>query len=310
MPLKQDIMVDAGIVSRDLEDFIREKMEELQREGVVLGLSGGVDTSVVAALAARAVGKEQVLGLIMPERDSDPRSQEDALLLAGELGIRRSIRPITIRLKHFRGYRLSPLIFLSGSTASGLIKKGYRYFREKTGESPFVSSLAGVKGKPYQRILSRGNAYYRIKHRLRMVELYLAAEKSNLLVVGCANKTEFSIGYFVKFGCDHAADIMPLLGLYKSRVLKLASQLKIPDRIINKIPSPDILPGITDEFALGIPYDRLDLILLGLEKGLSSQEIAGETGASSKEIVQVEKMKSRSQHMREIFIPGKHKGGT
>jgi len=100
-----------------------------------------------------------------------------------------------------------------------------------------------------------------------MVLLYLNGELENRLVVGAANKTEYRIGFFVKHGCDDDADIMPILGLYKTQVRELARYLNVPADIREKPPSPDIIPGITDEEAIGIPYEELDLTLMAIEKG-------------------------------------------
>jgi len=122
-------------------------------------------------------------------------------------------------------------------------------------------------------------------------------------VVGCANRTEYLIGFFVKFGCDHAADIMPLLNLYKSQVVMLAEYLKIPKTIVTKAFSPDVLPGIEDEEALGIPYRKLDLVLLGLEKDYPISKIMAEVEVSEEEIKKIKRLLEMSRHLREIYKP-------
>ena len=136
-----------------------------------------------------------------------------------------------------------------------------------------------------------------------MVLLYLHGEIENRLVVGAANRTEYSIGYFVKHGCDDATDIMPLLNLYKTQVRELARYLNIPSRIIEKPPSPDILPGIIDEEAIGIPYEKLDLILLALEKGWEIGEIAKVLEIEEEKVVYAKKLIQKSEHMRELYVP-------
>ena len=117
------------------------------------------------------------------------------------------------------------------------------------------------------------------------------------MVVGTVNKTEFLTGFFVQYG-DSAADITPLLPLYKTQVRQLAKFLHIPDRIINKTPSPDLILGITDEFAMGLPYEKLDLILLGLDMNMATKDITAKTGAKSKTIEYVKELTKRSEHMR------------
>ena len=126
--------------------------------------------------------------------------------------------------------------------------------------------------------------------------LYSYAEHENRLVVGTANKTELMTGFFVKYG-DSAADIMPLLPLYKTQVKQLARFLNIPKKIIDKAPSPDLLPGITDEFALGITYEKLDLILWGLERNMETKEIT-KTGVKPETVEYVKELVRRSEHMR------------
>ena len=130
-----------------------------------------------------------------------------------------------------------------------------------------------------------------------MVILYSYAERENLLVVGTANKTEFLIGFFVKYG-DSAADITPLLSLYKTQVRLLAKFLHIPERILNKAPSPDLIPGITDEFAIGIPYEKLDIILSGLDTNTTAEDIAAKTDVKQKTIEYVKELVTKSEHMR------------
>lgn len=292
-------------LSTGLEDFIRDHMEKLEREGVVLGLSGGVDSAVVAALCKRAVGADKVLALVMPERDSAERHRRDALELAGLLGVRAKLMDITPYLKKFGAYRLLPLgrLPLGGKARDYLTRKAMKFYEDRAGETPFSASLMGFGGKEFASYLRRGNAHYRIKHRVRMVLLYLYAELENRLVVGAANKTEVSIGFFVKHGCDDAADVMPIAGLYKTQVRALARHLGVPARVIEKPPSPDIIGGITDEEAIGVPYEELDLILSGLERGWSVPEIAEAARTGEERVRYVKGLTVKSEHMRKTYLP-------
>ena len=122
-----------------------------------------------------------------------------------------------------------------------------------------------------------------------MILLYLYGELENKLVVGAANKSEYKIGFFVKHGCDDAVDIMPLLNLYKTQVRELARYLKIPSRIIKKPPSPDIIPGICDEEAIKISYEKMDLILLALEKGWEINDIAKVLAIEKDKVIDIKK---------------------
>jgi NAD+ synthase len=288
-----------------LENFIRVYTEKLEREGTILGLSGGVDSAVVAALSKRAVGPDKTLALIMPEKDSKKENTEDALNFAGELGIEKRLIDITPYLKKLEVYKLFPLNkpLLPKKLKETLVKKAYSYYKRKTGETPFSASLSGFKDKEFGSYLKRSNAYYRVKHRLRMLLLYLYGELENRLVVGTTNKSEYQIGFFVKHGCDAAADIMPVLNLYKTQVRELARYLNIPQKIIEKPPSPDIIPGLTDEKAITISYEELDLILVALEKGWEISEIAEALEIKEKQIIEVRNLIQKSEHMRKIYWP-------
>jgi NAD+ synthase len=292
-------------VSLSLENFIREHVEKLERDGVILGLSGGIDSAVLATLCKRAVGPERTLALIMPEKDSEDEHIKDALGFAKELGIESKLINLTPYLKKLGVYRLAPLsrIPFSHKLRGSLIKRAYNFYERKTGENPFSASMVGLKGKEFGSFMSHKVAYYRIKHRVRMILLYYYGELENRLVVGAANKSEYEIGYFVKHGCDDATDIMPLINLYKTQVRDLARYLNIPSRIIEKPPSPDILPGIVDEEAIGIPYEKLDLILLALEKGWEMGEVAQSVGVDEKKVTGVRNLIQKSEHMRRLYVP-------
>jgi len=302
--LRAKMEIEPEEVTSELEEFLRRSVEELERDGVVLGLSGGLDSSVVAALCARAVGPEKVLALMLPERDSERTHYEDASEVARWLGIRAEKVDITPVLGKLGIYRLWPLgsIVPKGLKAK-LVRKAHRLYEEKVGETPFSKALLGVREGDFGAVLRRANAYYRAKHRIRMVVLYLRAERENLLVVGSANRTEYRLGFFVKHGCDHAADAMPLLGLYKTQVRTLGRYLGVPERIIEKPPSPDVLPGIVDEEALGIPYEKLDLVLSALEEGWDGKRTAEALGLEEGDVEKVKLMSERSEHMRRVLMP-------
>lgn len=304
--LKLQMGIHPEAVTLSLENFIREYMDKLERGGVILGLSGGLDSAVVAALCKRAVGSEKTMALIMPEKDSKEEHMEDAIHFARSLGIQTKwidLTPLLEELGTYQIFRLNRISFLGKSIKGSILKSAYRYYERKTGETPFSSSLRGLKAKPFMSFLERGNAYYRIKHRLRMAILYLHAELENRLVVGTANKSEYQTGYFVKHGCDDAVDISPLLNLYKTQVRAIARYLNLPSKIIDKPPSPDVIPGILDEEAIGIPYEILDLILLALEKGWEKMEIATVLGIKEEKVGYVNNLVERSQHMRKIYAP-------
>lgn len=295
----EELSIDPVSVASQIEDFIRREVEKLRREGAILGLSGGIDSAVVAALAARALGPERVLALIMPELDSAPQSKRDALGLARRLGIRWKTISLTKILFPIGIYGKVPLWLLGlRRLKERMVRRYYEGFNEELGEyeTPFAAIMVGTKGLrgPW---LNQATAYHRVKVRLRMVLLYYHAELENLLVLGTCNKTERAVGFFVKYG-DAAADITPLESLYKTQVRELAAFLDIPEAIRLKPPSPDLLPGISDEYALGLDYATLDRILWRLEKGMNVEKVAAEVGVEPGLVRYVKKLTRRSEHMR------------
>src|SRR6056297_1371347 len=251
--------VRRSIMTNKCIDFIKNTIEEHEFSGCVIGISGGIDSAVVASLCCEAIGPENVFGLLLPERDSAKSTIEDSKLVCDHLGIQYKIKNIKGILKKTGSYSLKP----PASIVPRKIQEKYvrNKWQELAKEDTFIDDL---KGKGNQEFLE-GLAFYRIKHRIRMCLFYLEAEQRNLAVMGTTNRTELLTGFYVKWG-DDSTDIEPIMHLYKTQVYELARELKIPDFIINKSPSPDMIPGITDEFALKIKYIDLDRILMKLQK--------------------------------------------
>jgi NAD+ synthase len=292
---EEALAIDPEAESRRITEFIREQEGALNRSGAVLGLSGGLDSAAVAALAARALGPDKVLALIMPERDSLPESTRDAKALAKQLGIEWRVRRITPILRRVGTYSLYPLL---AAIAPRFVRERFardrqREIAEETGETPF---LAGLRGGVVPE-LATGNAYYRSKHRIRMVLTYLHAERLNRLSLGCSNYTERSTGLFVVHG-DDAGDVSPIMHLYKTQVFRLARHLALPRQIVEKAPSPDLVPGLTDEGVFGLPYAALDVALAGLEAGRADEVIASDAGGDASAVEKVRQMRERSEVMR------------
>lgn len=206
---------------KKVESFIRNKVREAKAKGVVVGLSGGVDSAVVATLCARALGKGRVTALIMPESETMSRkSMEDAKKVAKLLGVKYHLIDFSLVYKGFKG--VIPV------------------FRNEA-------------------LVPNGN----LRARIRMCILYYFANSRNLLVAGTGNRSELMLGYFTRYG-DGGVDFLPIGGLYKTEVRKLAEELGIPKEIIKKKSSPGLWKGQTAEGELGIRYEKIDKILKGI----------------------------------------------
>jgi NAD+ synthase len=288
-------------VTAKIETFVCTKLDEFQREGVVLGMSGGLDSAVVCALLVRALGPEKVLALLLPERDSSPHSKADALLEIKRLGVAYREINLTPILEAIGIYRLVPLHFLGiRQIKENVVQQQHRKITEGIGELPLRAGLLGTRDLgSHRQVLNSGYAFAHSKHRLRMVLLYYIAEQENRLVVGTTNKSEVMVGSLVKWG-DNVADIELIAPLYKTQVRQLAAYLGVTQKIIDKAPTADLLPGIVDEEALGVDYATLDTILWLLEAGWEPSSIVASYPISLQTIQHVQEMMRRSQHMREL----------
>jgi len=294
--LSEQLSLSPADVVGQLDDEMRRYMDYLNRDGLVLGLSGGLDSAVAARLCTRIVPGNKILALIMPDREGNAENTRDAIELARQLGIRHKVIYLD-RYLESANVRF-PVPFIGYSAKSWLVRKLYRKMEKRTGETPFQTILKGGGDYSFSRYLNKGTANYRFKHRLRLTFLYQAAEETNAMAVGAANRTEYLTGFFVKFGIDHNADIMPLLNFYKTQVYELGSWLNLPAKFIDKPPSPDMIPGITDEFAFEIAYHELDMLLYALENGISPNgKLAGHKDY-------VRSLMDHSAHMRMVHVPG------
>ena len=292
MDLREIVNFAPKETANQISNFIKESADRFKANGVIIGLSGGIDSACVCGLAVMGIGAGRVFGLIMPEQDSDPKSEEDAKLVALTYGITTKTVDITPVLKAYGIYDILPIdTFSKRDKVAKLVKLGYSLFPKTS--SPFVGGLKGTKFRWQRRI----QAYYRIKHRVRMVYLYYYGEQLNYIVAGTANRTESLTGFFVKYG-DSAADIMPIFNLYKTQVREISKFIGVPDSIIEKPSIPDLIPGIEDELALGMSYEKLDLVLAGLSRGISENDLANKVGTNGRLINYVKKLINLSECMR------------
>lgn len=263
--------IDAQKLCAQIETFIREKFNSSTFDGIVVPISGGLDSSVVAALCARSVGKDKVTGLMLPEILGNPEATYYGRMIAANLGI----IPVKINISPvLRGLGASNL-FISAISGREIWKgtvNRHLQKRKQTAESLYLDALRGVSDPASRKLMAQVSS----KQRARLLITYKYAEENNLMVAGSSHKTEQMVGLFVKYGIDDGADIMPLKNLYRSQTLQLAEYLEIPSEILHRSPNPDILPGITDKYMgyFGLNYLQVELILVGLQNGLTAEEIS------------------------------------
>jgi NAD+ synthase len=243
------------VMLNEILDFITSFNCKYDFKGTVIGISGGLDSAVTACLCAKALGAQNVYGLILPERDSSKKTLKDALKICDFLKIPHKVHKISGELRHIGAYKLQPPAFFIPS----FIKEKYakKNWESLGKENIFFKDLSN-SGDSF---FLKGLAYYRAKHRIRMCKFYLEAEKRGYSVVGTTNKTEFLTGLYVKYG-DDSVDYEPIFHLYKTQVIELAKKLSLPDFIIEKKPSPDLIPGIDDEYIFSMNYYDLDRLLI------------------------------------------------
>jgi len=256
--------------------------ESLHRRGLVVAISGGIDSSCCAALAVRAIGPKKVLGLIMPERDSADASAERATVLAGHLGIdviRQDIAPAldAIGCYQWRDEAIRRVLPDYGENwgmkivITGGMEGRINHFRlvARAPDGNMHDVRLGLR--EYLQIVAATN----YKQRIRKTIEYFHADRLNYAVVGTPNRLEYDQGFFVKNG-DGSADVKPIAHLYKSQVYALVRAMGMPEIVCNTVPTTDTysLPQGQDEFYFALPYRDMDLALWALNAGVPAAELA------------------------------------
>jgi NAD+ synthase len=279
------LKIEPLIEVKRISDFMVNQVNMIfRRNGIIVGLSGGIDSAVIAALAVEALGKEKVTGLILPEKESNPISSRYARLHAESLGIDFREKDITPTVDSVVSYSWRD------QQIKNIIpeyKAGYKYnitlptdLLERASFNFYVLQVELADGNIIKKRLNLDQfriitSFANIKIRARMIHLYAEAERRNFLVAGTTNRTEFILGDYCKYG-DGGTDIEPISHLYKNQIYQLADYLHIMPEIVNRTPSPDTfsLPVSDQEFFFRIPFEKLDFLLYAWENQIEPSKVS------------------------------------
>jgi NAD+ synthase len=289
--------LDAEAEATFIADGLRSQVASLKRRGLVVGLSGGVDSAVCAALAVRAFGSGRVVALLMPDRDTPPAATRRAEAYASRLGIEAVLEDIDPALEALGSHRLRDVAIrrvfpdLPPDYRAKIVLAADLLHRDRL---PYFDLVVdGGDGIQVRRRMPP-DAYLAVvaatnmKQRTRKLVEYTYADRRNLAVLGTPNRLEFALGFFVRGG-DGLADVKPIAHLYKTQVFALAAALGVDDDIRSAVPSTDTysLPQTQEEFYFGISLAQTDLLLYGLDHDIDHDAIAEGMGLSRDQVGRV-----------------------
>jgi NAD+ synthase len=251
-----DLSIDVEEVTIIIKDFIKTYIKNSNCKGAVVGLSGGIDSTLTAILCRQALGKKNTTCIFLPD-----------------------ITTPDLDYKHYKK----------------IVKNFDLFYIEKDITNMIKDISKNCLVTPDKYVLAN------VKARARMILLFEYANVNNFLVCGTSNKSEILVGYFTKYG-DGGADIMPIGDLYKTQLRELAKYLEIPDEIINKPPTAGLWKEQLDEKDLKLSYDKLDMILAGLERKIPHNKIADIVNLKKSDVERIQQMRISSQHKRRLAL--------
>ena len=296
---KDDIKLDAAAETERIVERMRRIVgHDLGKRGAVIGISGGIDSSVCLALSAKAFGPEKVLGITMPESDSNPISAVLARRLARHYGVAYIVEDMTAALAGFGTYRrrdeaMKNVFPEYDSTYRAKIilpsalgeKDQLNVFQLKIISPEGEERTARIPLKEYLQIVAASN----FKQRSRMSMLYYHADRLNSAVIGTGNKNEHEQGFFVKYG-DGGADIKPIAHLFKTQVFQLAAHLGVPEEIQERTPTTDTYSAecTQEEFFFRVPFEVGDLVWYAMERNVPAAEVARELALTEDNVLNIQ----------------------
>jgi len=312
--LKIDPIATAESIEKAIHDIV---VGQLRRKGAVLGLSGGIDSSVTAALCVRALGKERVIGLFMPEADSSPDSLALGQLMADTLGIRTFLEDITPVLDGAGCYRRRDAAIRAVLPEYGdgykckivlpdlVHSAAYPVFSVVTRSPQGVEKKVRLTAEACLGVVAATN----FKQRTRKMIEYYYADRFQMAVAGTPNRLEYDQGFFVKNG-DGAADFKPIAHLYKSQVYQLADYLGVPEIIRSRPPTTDTYPleQSQEEFYFSLSLEKTDLCLFARNHSVPAADVAAATGLSQEQVERVyalidsKRVATRYQHLAPVLV--------
>jgi NAD+ synthase len=281
------LKIDPAAETERIVSTMRETVGKVMRKrGGVLGISGGVDSSVVLALAVRAFGAERVVALMLPEKDSETDSERLARMVAAQYGVEAVLENITPVLEGFGCYprrdEAIRRVFPEYDAAAGYTAKivlpnnvlndnTLNFFRLTIITPDGEEKTQRLPVREFNQIVAASN----FKQRTRMAMLYYHAELNNYAVIGTANKNEHGQGFFVKYG-DGGVDIRPIIHLFKTQVYQLADYLDIPEEIRQRTPTSDTYSATQsqEEFFFRMPFKMMDMLWYAQEHNVPVPEVA------------------------------------
>jgi NAD+ synthase len=292
----QSLSIDAEHEIERVRASLTDYLARTKRRGLVVALSGGIDSSVVAALSVSVLGKERVFGLHMPERESSGETLRLSRLVADSLGIESVVEDITPMLEAAGCYRRrdDAIRSLCPEYGPGYKSKivlpsvidsdAFRLYSVVVLAPDGTETRHRLTPESYLGIVAATN----FKQRVRKMMEYYHADRLNYAVTGTPNRLEYDQGFFVKLG-DGSADVKPIAHLYKSQVYALAEHLGVPEEIRSRPSTTDTysLPQSQEEFYFSLPYQRMDLCLFGRNNAVPVEQVAAATGLTPEQVNRV-----------------------